>query len=93
MKLTKQDIVYLKEQLYESDENILQIRRSAIRVEMATDEYGTEPKRITHEEARNLLGNEQYLGAIDRCVFHRTATKKINGSTKVLSFENHSWRN
>ena len=91
MKLTKQDIAYLKEQLHEDDESILQIRRSAIRIKQTTNRYGTEPKRITHEEARRLLGDKQYLGAIDRCVFHRTAAREIGASGKILFFENLTW--
>ncbi len=90
MKLTKQDITYLQEQLHEDDKSILQICQSTIRIERA-DDRDKKTKRITHEEARQLLGNEQFLGAIDRCVFHRTAAREIDASNKILFFENLSW--
>ena len=93
MKLTKQDVAYLKEQYHEDDANISQIRRSVIRIEQSANVYGTEPKRITHEEARQLLGDKRYLGAIDRCIFHRTAASPIDDSNHALFFENCSWRN
>ena len=87
MKLTKQDIEYLKEQYHENDANISQIRRTAIHIGQTTDNYGTTLKRVTHEEARQLLGGQRYLGAIDRCVFHNEATCSIEGNSKVLYFE------
>lgn len=87
MKLTEHDIAYLKEELQEDDASIVQIHQSTIRIEQSADEYTQKPTRLTHKEARQLLGDKRYLGAIDRCVFHRDASCSIEGSNKVLYFE------
>lgn len=93
MKLTEQDVAYLRQHFHEDKKSILQILNSKIQIEQATDEYAKRTSRITHEKARQLLGDAQYLAAIDRCVFHKTATREIEGSKQVLYFEDLSWRN
>lgn len=91
MKLTEFDIKYLKNELHENDASIKQIRRSKIRIEKYSGESKGKPERINVEEARKILGNTCFLSMLDRCVFHRTSIRQIDGNGGLLYFENRSF--
>lgn len=82
MKLTENDKKILKKWGY-SDDDIPQI-------EEATEKaiYKLNYKvRITAKEAIKLLGRSDYLSGISRSAFHFTASRRVENTGDVVSFD------
>lgn len=79
--LTKHDIEILKEWGY-LDEELPQISRAITKTDYFHYFNGNSEK-ITHKQARELLGDEQFLSGISRSAFHYTAGREIEGKGSV----------
>lgn len=79
--LTKQDIETLKEWGH-LDKDLPQINRAITKTDYFYSHNGKEEK-ITHKQARELLGDEQFLSGISRSAFHYSSCRKIEGKGSV----------
>ena len=78
VKLSEEDKNYLREVMYEDDKSIDQIERALEKTIFELD-----GNRITAEEARRVLGGEDFLSGIDRSSFHVDAVRYTEEGKKV----------
>ena len=76
--LSEQDIKVLKALNY-SNSDIIQIDKSVTKTN-----YTLDNKRISHKEARIILGNDKFLSGIARSAFHFTAAREANNKKLIL---------
>lgn len=84
--LSLEDITYLKEHCGEDETSIAQIDRAATKTiyEKTVIENGRDRTvRISRTEARQILGNKQFVSALSRSAFHWTAVSIANDGTDV----------
>ena len=75
VKLTEEDKKFLREMMYEDEKSINQIEKALDKTIFELD-----GKRITAEEARKILGDEDFLSGLDRSSFHVDAVRYTEGS-------------
>lgn len=80
--LTKQDIEMLRKWGY-LDEDLLQISKAITNTDYFYSNNGKEEK-ITHKQARELLGDEKFLSGISRSAFHYSSSREIDGNGYVF---------
>lgn len=79
--LTQQDIEILKKWGHQ-DKDLSQINKAITKTDYRYCHNGKEEK-ITHKQARELLGNEQFLSGISRSAFHYSSCREIEGKGYV----------
>lgn len=82
--LSEQDIKVLKTLNY-SNSDIIQIDKAVTKtnytlIDKAATKinYTLDNKRISHKEARAILGDDEFLSGIARSAFHFTAARETN---------------
>lgn len=76
--LSEQDIKILKTLNY-SNSDIIQIDKAVTKTN-----YTLDNKRISHKEARVILGDDKFLSGIARSAFHFTAARETNNKKLIL---------
>jgi hypothetical protein len=81
VKLTEEDKKFLREMMYEDEKSINQIEKALDKTIFELD-----GKRITAEEARKILGDEDFLSGLDRSSFHVDAVRYTE-ERKAVTFD------
>ena len=76
--LSEQDVEILKMFNY-SNSDIIQIDKAVTKTR-----YTLDNKRISHKEARVILGDVKFLSGIARSAFHFTAVRETNDKKLIL---------
>ena len=76
--LSEQDVEILKMFNY-SNSDIIQIDKAVTKAR-----YTLDNKRISHKEARVILGDVKFLSGIARSAFHFTAVRETNDNKLIL---------
>ena len=86
MKLTKDDVIYLKYIGETDEENIKQIERATSKTVYHVFDSTGQKQRIGVKKAIELLGRENFLSGIARSAFHFTAYQKSNDGAYGVMF-------
>lgn len=79
MKLSNNDVVYLRSLGYTDTRSLKQIRKAA-----GLTVYTMEERRISGKQAAEILERKAFLSGISRSAFHRSAVRKTEDGRMVF---------
>lgn len=79
MKLSNNDVIYLKDLGYTDTRSLKQIETAA-----GQTVYILEGRRISGKQAVEILGRKAYLSGISRSAFHRSAVRETENGGMVF---------